>query len=169
MESKFRGVRVVYKIFFLTFFILTLMSCATFSGTNFSPIESIPSEKALLYIYRDSAFSGGGRSHNVFINGKLVTNLYSGGYYPYFVEPGLVIVEFKLRPTLFLIADGLLSSKEEVLRFHAEPGKAYFAKYSSKSYYNALSGPQVKEGLILVSKVSGLSQIELCRKTPEID
>ncbi|NOY84233.1 MAG: hypothetical protein GXO96_05325 [Nitrospirae bacterium] len=73
--------------FFL--FLITLSGCANL-GPVYRNVDSIPQKKGLVYIYRPSAFVGGGVSYNVKTGEKVITTLYSGGYYPYFSDPGEV-------------------------------------------------------------------------------
>src|SRR5437773_2374430 len=56
-------------------------------GEVFKRIDAIPSGKALVYIYRSSGM-GALVSYDVKANGKVVTTLYSGTYYPYVSDPG---------------------------------------------------------------------------------
>jgi len=65
----------------------TAIGCAPTLGDAYKKVESVPSTKALIYIYRPSGM-GGAVYYDVKANGKVVTTLYSGSYYPYIADPG---------------------------------------------------------------------------------
>jgi len=72
------------------FVILLLLGCATTSGQRFGPETTIPTDKALIYVYRDSGFVGGAVAYTVRANGVDVAKLAAGGYFPYYATPGEV-------------------------------------------------------------------------------
>lgn len=63
-----------------------LSGCA--SGPAFQKVSAVPSDKALIYVYRPSALSGGVYSPTVKIGDNVAFNLSNGGYFPYVVSPG---------------------------------------------------------------------------------
>lgn len=65
----------------------TAIGCAPTLGQVYKNVEAVPSNKALVYIYRPSGM-GAAVYYDVKANGKVVTTLYNGGYYPYFTDPG---------------------------------------------------------------------------------
>lgn len=65
----------------------TAIGCAPTLGDAYKRVETVPSSKALVYIYRPSGM-GGAVYYDVKANGKVVTTLYSGSYYPYVTDPG---------------------------------------------------------------------------------
>jgi Protein of unknown function (DUF2846) len=65
----------------------TAVGCAPTLGDAYKRVEAVPSAKALVYIYRPSGM-GGAVYYDVKANGKVVTTLYSGSYYPYVTDPG---------------------------------------------------------------------------------
>jgi Protein of unknown function (DUF2846) len=69
--------------------VLVIAGCATL-GPAFQPVSNISEGMGLIYIYRESAFIGGGVSYDVKVGDTVVTTLHNGGYYPYLVKPGEV-------------------------------------------------------------------------------
>ena len=67
---------------------LSLIGCA--SGPAFKPVNPIPEGKGVVYIYREHAFMGAGSgvTSDVTVNNTPITNILSGGYFPYITEPG---------------------------------------------------------------------------------
>lgn len=65
----------------------TAIGCAPTLGDAYKRVETVPSAKALVYIYRPSGL-GGAVYYDVKANGKVVTTLYNGTYYPYVTDPG---------------------------------------------------------------------------------
>jgi hypothetical protein len=66
----------------------TAIGCAPTLGDVYKKVETLPSAKALVYIYRPSGIMGGAVYYDVKANGKVVTTLYRGSYYPYVTDPG---------------------------------------------------------------------------------
>ena len=65
----------------------TAIGCAPTLDQVYKKVEVMPSNKALVYIYRPSGM-GAAIYYDVKANGKVVTTLYSGSYYPYVADPG---------------------------------------------------------------------------------
>jgi len=65
-------------------------------GEVYKRAESIPSDKTLIYIYRMPAVMGGIYSVSIDVNGKEITSLSEGTYYPYLSDPGEVEVSTKM-------------------------------------------------------------------------
>lgn len=84
--------KVRSKLFSITIFLgilLFFVSCASL-GPVYQKVDKIPDGMGLVYIYRPSSFVGGGISPDIKVGETVVTTLYNGGYFPYFVEPGEV-------------------------------------------------------------------------------
>ena len=81
--ARFGGVLLALVALFLT-------GCASL-GPVYTPVASVPQDKAVIYIYRSPSFVGGAVSYDVHDgeNG-VVTSLPNGGYYPYIRSPGEV-------------------------------------------------------------------------------
>jgi hypothetical protein len=67
--------------------ILVCAGCATL-GSAYVPDTSAPKDKATVYVYRPTAFSGGAISYTVAVNGADISSLPSGGYFVYYAKPG---------------------------------------------------------------------------------
>lgn len=61
--------------------------CATL-GSTYTPVSNAPKDKATVYVYRPSAFSGSAISYTVSANGVELSSLPSGGYFVYYAKPG---------------------------------------------------------------------------------
>jgi hypothetical protein len=79
--------RRVAQIFLLGLFTTLIVACGPTLTEVYKPVESFPTDKGLVYIYRPFGL-GGGVYYDVKANGKVVTTLYSGGYYPFVADPG---------------------------------------------------------------------------------
>jgi hypothetical protein len=81
-------------------------------GENFTPVKEIPAGKALVYLYRPTAWAFLAY-YKISANGKEIITLPVNGYYPLFVEPGKVV----------------FSAETEVkkeIALDAEQGKTYY-------------------------------------------
>ena len=96
-----------------TVFIVT--GCAPTLLQVYQRIETIPPNKAIVYIYRPSAFIGGGVYYDVKANSKVVTTLWNGGYYPYIADPGEIEFSAKTESTDSVTLD-------------VKTGQAYYVK-----------------------------------------
>ena len=56
----------------------------------YTSVESIPADKALVYIYRKPSFAGGGVYFDIHDGDQVVTTLRNGGYFPYIRDSGEV-------------------------------------------------------------------------------
>lgn len=106
------------KIFLMAFIILVscLSGCATL-GPVYQKVDKIPDNSGLVYIYRPSAFIGGGLSPNLYTDlGKtFLTKIYSGGYFPYVAKPGKVFFS-------------AATETESSIALKVEPGQTYYIK-----------------------------------------
>lgn len=91
-----RKVTVVLK--WLVFASVFLAGCSV-SGPAFKPVESLPADKGVVYIYRQPKGFGGGVFGTVKANQAPLTKIKNGGYYPYIAEPGPVHFEVKTEAT----------------------------------------------------------------------
>ena len=64
-------------------------------GEIYKKAESVPADKTLVYIYRIPAIVGGIYPVDIYLNGKEVTSLSEGAYFPYLSDPGEVEVSTK--------------------------------------------------------------------------
>ena len=57
-------------------------------GAAFEEIEQIPAGKALVFVYRPSADLAWAEVYEVKVNGRVVSQLSDGGYFPHFANAG---------------------------------------------------------------------------------
>lgn len=81
-----RGVRLL-SLAVLFAALLSFTGCASL-GPAYKKVESIPEGKGLVYFYRPSSIIGAGVSYDIRVGESPIVTLYSGGYYPYFANPG---------------------------------------------------------------------------------
>lgn len=127
---------------------LVMSGCASL-GPQFQAVNAVPSGKSLVYIYRTPKFAGSGVSFKIHHNDKVVTTLYSGGYYPYITSPGEVEIwaktESKASVTLDLKAGETKYVKGDV-------GVGFFVG---------------RPKLIVVDNGTGAKEITACKLIPE--
>lgn len=140
--------------------VLLLPGCMT--GPKFSSVSSVPGDKALIYVYRKGNVLGSAASHKIVINGKHVTNMWTGGYYPYFADPGSVVMAMDLRATPFIGIAGLIEGEREHLRFTAEAGKTYYVKFKLGSGFGSPT-------MALVDEATGSREVRNCSMTKRIE
>jgi hypothetical protein len=123
--------------------ILVLSGCAT-PGQNFKQVENIPADKVVVYIYH-----AGGSNHPFFLqaNGKDVTALKKGLYYPYVTEPGVIEFTAKTMGTYSITLD-------------AKAGQTYYLKGSVPPGFSPTPS------LVLVSTEVGTQEIADCKLMP---
>lgn len=94
----------------------TSVACAPTLDQVYKKVEGFPSNKALVYIYRPSGM-GAAVYYDVKANGKVVTTLYSGSYYPFVTEPGEI--EFSAK-----------TEASDEVTLDAKPSQTYFLRGS---------------------------------------
>jgi hypothetical protein len=57
-------------------------------GKKFEPVAAPAADKATVYVYRPSAFAGGGAFYTVHAGEKPIAKLYNGGYFVHTASPG---------------------------------------------------------------------------------
>ncbi len=127
--------------------LIFLSSGCTTLGPSFTK-ESIPNDKAVVYVYRSKKSSSGGiKNYVVHANGRKAGNLYSNSYFSYIARPGLT--EFKSR------AEYTSSAK-----IHIEAGKTYYLRLGVKK------GELVKRPVLkFVDATTGQQEIATCKLT----
>ena len=118
-----------FSITLCLFLIISLSGCVSLDGPIFSPAAEPKDDQALLYLYREKSGYGSARNYYIFVNGKLVTTMRSGGYYPVFIDSGDVIIHTDLQFNMLLKLESLIPDGREALSFTAESGKTYYARY----------------------------------------
>lgn len=132
---------------------LMLAGCA---GQKFSPVATVPSDKALIYIYRRSALGGIAGNHHIFANGQQITSLYNGSYFPYLAAPGTNYFSSRIISLSAFIDMSMNEQfKHRVCVVNAEAGKTYYVQFEIETTW----GPKMKE----VEPAVGEKAIQKCR------
>ena len=118
-------------------------------GSSFQGADKIPTDKAVVYIYRPRTRLGK-IPFNVKANGRVLTTLVPSGYYAYIAEPGQI--EFTAFDT------GSSSS----ITVDAKAGQAYYLKGADGKW-----GGSVR--LESVSPETGTNEIASCKLTTTLD
>lgn len=127
MSTKLNKPRVIFR--FLKFVIIAyfLSACSALNGPLFKPVNNIPENQSVIYMYRLE-----NKSNSEFLiksNGQDICILKNNGYFPFFVKPGRVdissIIQFKLFTTGIL---DVAISEPSTLVLKAETGKSYYIK-----------------------------------------
>lgn len=89
-------------------FLVILSGCSA-TGPVYEKVDSVPEGQALVYIYRPGKFLGGGVVFDVHAGGieedTEIVELRSGGYFPYFTQPGELQLWAKTESTTSLTLD----------------------------------------------------------------
>lgn len=117
-------------------------------GEAYMRVELVPSDKALIYIYRIPAFVGGIYSIGITANGQEITSLPEGGFYPYLADPGETEISTKM-----VIARG------ESVTVQGKGGQTYYLEVSTTA--GAFSGQATIEK---VHKERGEEQLLIMRR-----
>lgn len=94
--------------------VLAVTGCAT-TGAAYAPVQDVPAEQAIIYVYRIPAFTGSAISYDVKLNGEFMGKLKNGAYFYAVVDPG----------------SHVLSAKTEVERtvdINVEAGETYYVR-----------------------------------------
>ena len=132
---------------------LVLVGCA---APRFSPVATIPKDKALVYIYRNAALGGIAGNHHIFVNGQPVASLYSGSYYPYYATPGTNSFSSRMispAGTMDAIINAI--SRGELCRLDVEAGHIYYIQFKIATTL----GPKI----VQVDADKGAKDIKKCR------
>lgn len=86
------------SILWLTLASTLIVGCSA-SGPPFKPVDPIPADKGVVYIYRQPGFFGGGVYGTVTANKTPITKIKNGGYFPYISNPGPVHFEVSTEAT----------------------------------------------------------------------
>ena len=123
--------------------LVAVSACAPSLGQEYKRIEVVPPNKGIVYIYRPSSFIGGAVYYDVKANGKVVTTLYKGGYYPYIADPGEIefsaktegsdsaTIDVKLNQVYYLkgtVGVGFLVGRPHLTVVGADVGEAEIAE-----------------------------------------
>jgi len=123
--------------------VLVFLGCVA-NGPSFKQVENIPADKAVVYIYHS-----GGSNHPFFlqVNGKDITGLKRGTYYPFITEPGRIEFTAKTMGTTTLVLE-------------AKAGEIYYLKGAVPPGFSPTPS------LVLVSSEVGTQEIANCKLMP---
>lgn len=138
----------------LTFFCLGLIllpGCYA-SGEKFHTAQTSPS-KATVYIYRAAIFRAVNSVWCVNINGKPVTTMLAGGYYPYITEPGALKFEAKreIRNPIAILDQSISACDEgclDLMSLDVKAGQTYFLRLSTVTATKIYTLPTPKLELV---------------------
>jgi hypothetical protein len=120
-------------------------------GPSFKPGNTIPADKATIYIYRPGGFTGGlALPFGVKVNGKTLIILVQNGYYAYLTEPGQI--EFTTFEVGFMAPSSVFS-----ITVDARVQQAYYLKGAHGK------GAGGRASLQLVSPEVGANEIANCK------
>lgn len=137
--------------------VAVLSGCAlTAKGPSFVKPSYIPVEKALIYIYQPLCY--GKTFHEIRANGKPITLLKKGGYYPYFADPGRVdIIGIKKARPSELVTVVLGMEPALKITLNVEGGETYYVKRHG-AFFTKLSE---------IPKDKALKELQECVQLPE--
>jgi len=98
-----------------------IKNTTTASGSNFEEISSFPSEKALIYFYREYSMTDAISGWTIIVNGNEIVSLSNDEYYPFICDPGLTKVE------------GQIGFYSPAIEFDVESGQTYYVKVVASS------------------------------------
>jgi hypothetical protein len=139
---------IVMKLKILAVALLCLAGCA--SGARFEKMVSVPSDKAVVYIYRPKQVMGWGglvpvnSGWRLCPNGTDCVRLWQGGYCVNILSPGTNVFTASLES-----ADGILAaghSNEKLCVTNLEPAKVYFMKLTVGAFSSKLTPVDPAEG-----------------------
>lgn len=92
---------------FSTCILATLLLSGCASGPQFAGLEEPNPDESIIYYLRAKRVAGSGVFYTIHENGKPITKLYNGGYYPHHTEPGDKHIEATTESTseLYLTAE----------------------------------------------------------------
>lgn len=73
--------------------------CGSSLGATFRPLEQVPPEQAVVYVYRPRGFAGSAVVYTVNANGVPISKLPTGSYFTYVTAPGEIEFSAKTEVT----------------------------------------------------------------------
>jgi hypothetical protein len=119
----------------------------------FKPPTHVPSDKALVYLYRKPSVYGG-PAHKIYANQKSVAVLNAGNYYPYWADPG--DVKFTVKQQCI---GGSIFPETIVAEISVEAGRTYYLSHDIAYGF----GPAIKLKYSLKDDSVGLRQMTHCK------
>ena len=107
---------------------LVAVGCAVVPpGPQFQPVSEPPKGKGVIYIYKPNNY--GKSIYDVSINGKLVTTLFRGGYYPYIANPGQNTITGVKKARAGEILTVVLGIEPDIqISVNVEAGESYYVE-----------------------------------------
>jgi len=147
-------IKNIYQILLLFAIAIFYMGCSSLSGTLFKPVTDIPADKSVVYLYRPN--DDRSTEFTITYHGKEICVLENGGYFPFFVEEGIVKISSSANFKLFVT--GLLQTTGSTdFVFKAEPEKSYYIECEAREF-----GGQ-KLSIQLQPENFGIHNIKKCR------
>ena len=118
--------------------VFTISGCA--ADRAFSPVAEIPQNKGVLYIYRNEPDSidafkffnysvFGHTVHTIEANGKPITIMENGGYFPYVVDPGKLELTTKVRFKMLVTGLGDMAlSENKSIKVQINSGQVHYVR-----------------------------------------
>jgi len=110
---------------YLFLFALLIIGCSA-SGPAFQRVKNIPEGQALIYFYRVGSMASATETWQVKVNDVDIVSMSSGGYYPYFCEPGYAKIEGSF---------GLLGWNLEPIDLNIKPNQTYYIRFHIEGFF----------------------------------
>ena len=129
---------------------LVLAGCSA-SGPLFTDLETPAEDESIIYYLRAKHYTGSGVFYTIHENGKPVTTLKNGGYYPHHTTPGDKHIEASTEST-------------SELDITAEKGKRHYV-YGDISWGIIMGRPELRE----IDEEEALRYLRGCRLLPKAE
>jgi hypothetical protein len=145
-----KPIGIAFALIGMSLAALLLPACAPTLGPKYVKPDKVLDNVGVVYIYRPSKGIGGGVSYDVKANGKTITTLYNGGYYPYFANPGELEISATTESTSSVTLD-------------VKPAQSYYVKgWVGIGFF--IGRPH----LLIVEKDVAEKEIVECKLIPEL-
>ncbi len=148
-------IKNIYQLLIALSLAVFYVSCSSsLSGSFFKPVADIPTDKSVIYLYRPNDDKS--TEFTITYNNKEICILESGGYFPFFVKEGKVVISSSANFKLFVT--GLLQTAGSTnFVYKAEPGKFYYVMCQ------AVGSDGSELSIKLVPENFGIKSIKECR------
>jgi Protein of unknown function (DUF2846) len=103
------------------------------TAPNYKSATNVPSDKALVYLYRTYNYIGSGAGHKIYANQKPITLLYTRNYYPYVADPGNITFTVKEVMVGEMGLFNFVIPQTQAAQINVEAGKTYFLSFDIAS------------------------------------
>lgn len=146
-------IKNIYQTLLAITVTLFFVGCAsTLSGPLFKPVTDIQTDKSVVYLYRPNDDKS--TEFTITYRGNEICVLENGGYFPFFVKEGKVVISSSPNFKMFVTGLAQTGGSEDFI-FKAEKGKYYYVLCQA-SQGNELSMKLMPENF-------GISDIKECR------